>query len=102
MLMSKYNDFSFASSTLNTALLLSIGEVNHNILRTTFPALKPYMLTPLQIVDTMLAQHGVATGAPLEPAWPYPTYSSHGANHHPPPRLLSLCMSPKCSGYSLH
>jgi hypothetical protein len=62
MLMSKYNDFSFASSMLNTALLLSIAEVNQNILRTAFPALKPYMLTPRQIVDTMLARHGVATG----------------------------------------
>jgi hypothetical protein len=62
MLISKNNDFSFASSTLNTAVLLSIGEVNQNILRTTFPALKPYMLTPRQIVDTMLAQRGVATG----------------------------------------
>jgi hypothetical protein len=35
MLMSKYNGFSFASSTLNNALLLSIGEVNQNILRTS-------------------------------------------------------------------
>ena len=62
MLMAKYNDFSLASSALNTALLVSIGDVNQNILRTTFPALKPYMLTPIQIVTTMLAQHGVATG----------------------------------------
>ena len=62
MLMAKYNDFSLASSALNTALLVSIVDVNQNILRTTFPALKPYMLTPIQIVTTMLAQHGVATG----------------------------------------
>ena len=62
MLMAKYNDFSLASSALNTALLVSIGDVNQNILRTTFPALKPYMLTPIQIVTTMLTQHGVATG----------------------------------------
>jgi len=62
MLMEKYNDFSLASSALNTALLVSIGDVNQNILRTTFPALKPYMLTPIQIVTTMLTQHGVATG----------------------------------------
>jgi hypothetical protein len=58
MLMTKYNDFSLASSALNTALLVSIGDVNQNILWTTFPALKPYMLTPIQIVTTMLAQHG--------------------------------------------
>jgi hypothetical protein len=31
-------------------------------LRTTFPDLALYMLTPRQIVDTMLAKHGVATG----------------------------------------
>jgi hypothetical protein len=62
MLMSKYNDFNFASSTLNTALLLSIDEVNQNILRTTLPTLKPYVLTPRRIVDTMLAEHGVSTG----------------------------------------
>jgi hypothetical protein len=43
MLMAKYNDFSLASSALNIALLVSIGDVNQNILRTTFPALKPYM-----------------------------------------------------------
>ncbi len=61
MLMMKYHDFSLASSALNTALLASIGDVNQNILRTTFPALKPYMLTPIQIVTTMLVQHGVAT-----------------------------------------
>jgi hypothetical protein len=64
MLMTKYHDFSLASSALNTALLASIGDVNQNILRTTFPALKPYMLTPTQIVTTMLAQHGVATLTP--------------------------------------
>ncbi len=62
MLISKYNDFSLASSALNTALLASIGDVNQNIIRTTFSALKPYMLTPIQIVTIMLAQHGVATG----------------------------------------
>jgi hypothetical protein len=49
MLMSKYNDFSLASSTTNTALLTRIGDVNQNILRTTIPALKPYMLTPIDV-----------------------------------------------------
>jgi hypothetical protein len=50
-----------ASSTLNTALLASIGEKNQNHLKTTFPALKLYMLSPREIVDTMRAKHGVAT-----------------------------------------
>ena len=62
MATTKHNDYSFASSTLTTALLASIGEANEDTLRTTFPALAPYMLTPRQIVDTMLAKHGVATG----------------------------------------
>jgi hypothetical protein len=60
MSMSKYNDFSLASSALNTTILASIGDVSQNILRTAFPALKLYLLTPLQIVTTMLAQHGIA------------------------------------------
>jgi hypothetical protein len=48
-------------STLNTALLASIGEQNRNHVKTTFPALKLYMLSPREIVDTMRAKHGVAT-----------------------------------------
>ena len=62
MAVQKHNDFSYASSALTTALLASIGEANEDTLRTTFPDLAPYMLTPRQIVDTMLAKHGVATG----------------------------------------
>ena len=50
-----------ASSTLNTALLASIGEQNRNHLKTTFPALKLYMLSPREIFDTLRAKHGVAT-----------------------------------------
>ncbi len=57
----RYADYSMASSTLNTALLASIGEQNRNHLKTTFPALKLYMLSPREIVDTMHAKHGVAT-----------------------------------------
>jgi hypothetical protein len=49
------------SSILNTALLASIGEQNRNHLKTTFQALKLYMLSPREIVDTMRAEHGVAT-----------------------------------------
>ncbi len=58
----RHADYSMASSTLNTALLLaSVGEKNRNHLKTTFPALKLYMLSPREIVDTMRAKHGVAT-----------------------------------------
>ena len=62
MAVTRHNDFHSASSALTTALLVSIGETNEDTLRTTFPDLAPYMLTPRQIVDTMLAKHGVATG----------------------------------------
>jgi hypothetical protein len=62
MAVTKHNDYSFASSTLTTALLASIGEANEDTLRTTFPDLAPYMLTPRQVVDTMLDKHGVVTG----------------------------------------
>ncbi len=44
-----------------TVLLASLGEANEDTLRTTFPDLAPCMLDPRQIVDTMLAKHGVAT-----------------------------------------
>ncbi len=56
MAVAKHNDFSFASSSLTTALLVSFGEANEDTLQTTFPDLAPYMLTPRQIVDTMLAK----------------------------------------------
>ena len=48
MAVTRHNDYSFASSTLTTALLASIGEANEDTLRTTFPDLAPYMLTPRQ------------------------------------------------------
>ncbi len=57
----RHADYSMASSTLNTALLASVGEKNRNHLKTTFPALKLYILSPREIVDTMRAKHGVAT-----------------------------------------
>ena len=57
----RYADYSMASSILNTALLASVGEKNQNHLRTIFPAMKLYMLSPRDIVDTMRAKHGVAT-----------------------------------------
>jgi hypothetical protein len=58
MAATKHNDFSFACSSITTALLASLGEANEeDTLRTAFPHLAPYMLTPRQIVDTMLAKH---------------------------------------------
>jgi hypothetical protein len=62
MATTRHNDFSFASSSLTTVLLASLGEANEDTLRITFSDLAPYMLDPRKIVDTMLAKHGVATG----------------------------------------
>ncbi len=57
----RHANYSMVSSTLNTALLASVGEKNRNHLKTTFPALKLYMLSLREIVYTMRAKHGVAT-----------------------------------------
>jgi hypothetical protein len=57
----RHTDYSKASSTLKTALLASIGEANTYHLKTTFPALKTYMLSPRDIVDIMRAKHGITT-----------------------------------------
>jgi hypothetical protein len=57
----RHRDFSIASSTLTTALLASVGETNRNLLKPAFPTLTTYMLSPLQVIDTMTLKHGVAT-----------------------------------------
>jgi hypothetical protein len=62
MATTKHTDFTFTSSNLTTALLASIGATNTDILRTTFPEIASYMLTPSLIMDTMATQHGVTTG----------------------------------------
>jgi hypothetical protein len=46
----RHRDFSKASSALTTALLDSVGETNRTLLRTAFPALKPYMLIVRRII----------------------------------------------------
>jgi hypothetical protein len=60
------------SSTLNTCLLASIGEQNRNHLMTTFPALKLYILSPREVVDTMRAKLGVATSDDVSKLRDYP------------------------------
>jgi hypothetical protein len=57
----RHRDFTMASSALTTALLVSVGETNRNVLKTAFPTLKTYMLSPRQVIDTMTLKHGVAT-----------------------------------------
>ena len=59
--MDKHYAYTMASSTLNVALLASIGDANVVLLKTTYPAIKTYALTPRQITDTMIAKHGIPT-----------------------------------------
>jgi hypothetical protein len=62
----KHQAFNQASSALAKALLVSIGDENQTHLRTTFVNVKIYALTPAQIVTTMIAKHGVATGDDIQ------------------------------------
>ncbi len=59
--LQQHKDFSIASSSLTTALLDRIGGVNRTHLKTNFPQLKSYMLTPRHVIDAILTKHGVAT-----------------------------------------
>ena len=59
--LARYTEYTLAESALATALLASIGETNVVLLKTTYPAIKTYALTPHQIVDTMIAKHGIPT-----------------------------------------
>jgi hypothetical protein len=71
----RHRDFSMASSALTTALLVSVGETNRNLLNTAFPTLKTYMLSPRQVIDTMTLKHGVATSddvSALKEPHPFP------------------------------
>jgi hypothetical protein len=47
---------------LAKALLVSIGDVNETLIRTTFVDVPIYAVTPRQIVDTMRAEYGIPTG----------------------------------------
>jgi hypothetical protein len=47
---------------LAKALLVSTGDVNETLIRTTFVDVPIYAVTPRQIVDTMRAEYGVPTG----------------------------------------
>ncbi len=59
--LARYADFTQAESSLATALLASIGQANVVLLKTTYPTTKSYALTPRQIVDAMIAKHGIPT-----------------------------------------
>ncbi len=62
-------EYTQVESALATALLASIGETNAVLLKTTYPAIKTYALTPRQIVDIMIAKHGIPTSDDVNKLW---------------------------------
>jgi hypothetical protein len=63
--MDKHHAYTMASSTLNVALLASIGLDNRVLLQAVYNPIPLYALTPLQIVEAMFAEHGVLAGTDL-------------------------------------
>jgi hypothetical protein len=63
--MDKYYAYTMASSTLNVALLASIGLDNRVLLQAVYNPTPLYALTPLQIVEAMLRSR--STVSSLEP-----------------------------------
>jgi hypothetical protein len=59
--VTRHTDYTLASKALAKALLESIGDKNQVLLKTLHPTLKIYSLTPRQIVDAMVAKHGIPT-----------------------------------------
>jgi hypothetical protein len=58
----RHTDYILASKALAKALLNSIGDKHQVLLKTLHPTLKIYSLTPRQIVDAMVAKHGIPVG----------------------------------------
>ena len=63
--MDKHYAYTMASSTLNVALLASVGLDNRVLLQAVYNPIPFYALTPLQIVEAMFAEHGVLAGTDL-------------------------------------
>ena len=63
--MDRHQAFTAASSTLNIALLTSIGADNTVSLKATYNPIPLYALTPFQIIEAMFTKHGVLAGQDL-------------------------------------
>jgi hypothetical protein len=59
--VTRRTDYTLTSKTLAKALLESIGDKNMVLLKPLHPTLKIYSLSPRQIVDAMVAKHGIPT-----------------------------------------
>ena len=63
--MDKHHAYTMANSTLNVALLASIGPDNKVLLQAVYNVIPMYALAPFQIVEAMFQEHGVLAGADL-------------------------------------
>ena len=63
--MDRHQAYTMASSTLNVALLASVGVDNTVSLKATYNPTPLYALTPFQIVEAMFAKHGTLAGQDL-------------------------------------
>ncbi len=59
--VARHTDYTLAAKALAKALLDRFGDKNQVLLKTLHPTLKIYSLTPRQIVDFMVAKHGIPT-----------------------------------------
>jgi hypothetical protein len=60
--MDRHQAYTAASSTLNVALLASVGVDNTVSLKATYNPTPLYALTPFQIVEAMFTKHGILAG----------------------------------------
>ncbi len=63
--MDRHHAYTTASSTLNVALLASVGVDNTVSLKASYNPTPLYALTPFQIVEAMFTKHGTLTGEDL-------------------------------------
>ncbi len=63
--MDRHQAYTTASSTLNVALLASVGVDNTVALKATYNPTPLYALTPFQIIEAMFDKHGVLAGQDL-------------------------------------
>ena len=64
--LDKHYAYTTALSTLNLALLASVGPDNKTLLKALFLPAPLYSLTPMQIVEAMLQEYGETTGTDLQ------------------------------------
>jgi hypothetical protein len=64
--LDKHYAYTTAISTLNLALLASVGPDNKTLFKALFLPAPLYSVTPMQIVEAMLQEYGKTTGTDLQ------------------------------------